>query len=1630
MEMKQEGQLIFTPNPVVLDGQQLIPMDLRPGESLYVFLQRHITDLDGAPWEVSIGGVQIDRHMWHLVRPKDGQIIEVRGGVAGRSALMLVALAALTIFTVGLSTPLAAAGWSALAIAGTQAAVYIAGSLIINKVLGPKKPSATSNDTDSVYSINSQRNSARQYEPLPLVFGRVRVTPDLASNPYTWYQGNDQYLGLTLTPGLNVGRVEDLYNGDALLSSFDGVSTWFNNFPEMASQAIPLYSNADTIAGGDLTAEDKHTPGPWVQRTTSDNTIRIQVDLEYVLFDTTSKGKPKTNQETFNIQYRPVGESTWQLFGNYSVQSDSQKTQRVSYGKDVPAGQYEVQVRIAGMNTDGSGANAQFTWSSMTSVQPDTANYAGIPRIGISIKATGQLSGSLDEVRTVAHSRPAEVWTGTEWVTEETSNPGAHILRYARGIYDENGARIAGIGLDDSQIDIASLQVFMLHCAANNYEYNYCIKDARSHDDVLGTIALAGFGELTWAGGRLSVIFATDEQPESGVVNMATIKRGAFQVDYALAAAADGVEYTYIDSTTWETTTLRVAAPGVTTMLQPAQLTGEGVGTEEHAAQMARWHLAQSLYQYKDISYSTDLEHLSYRRMSMLSLQHDMTQWGYGGRIVSASKTSGGVVTLVLDDTVPAPPPSNGFIGLRIPGEGVYRVFQVVNFGGPTNTVTLTGVWPNDAPLPGSPGNPAHDTLWCFDFKSTPGQRVRVTAIEPENGMTGARVTCVPESAEFWHYVYTGEYIPPQSGSLLPTRPVASNLKVTEVQQVQGDTIYTELQVTFDITGGIMGDAVVLSDLDGNAEVEEVARTTTRSASFRIPRAGTYTISVRPLTPDGLPGVAASIIYTTTGADAPPVLVDLFDIIDGSGGLRKYTWGFYSTTIQSADFTGVEIRYIASDAMDPQPNWDNMTPVGETGYHAAAFESTVPVAGNWTFACRSVNTSGTLSTAARYVTKTLGKNLDELHNETSQDIVDAFNQIYEETQARVAADQDLADAVSAEATARADAIQGEADARAADVADLNAGIAANATAILNEQIDREAAITAEAATRQSVDESLAYQISQVSAGTGEQFDSKKIWYFDTTNEGWNGTVTDGWLNPGAAVATSPSGLGIVGAQYRYVKMRVQKVGSPTWLGKIGWTLAAGGGTGSANITTEPSWNPEGIATVDLDDIDWTAGTVDSINVQLGTSVNGSNYYLFDFVAIGRPTPGASVAMVQDETTARIAGDAAEATARQTLASQTRGDYTGTDVAGVTTGLFYSERTARTTADSAMASDITSLQARMPAGSGTLATHAEVLSEQQARVDGDSALASDITALNAEMDGKASASALAELQTEVTEIDGQVTAMAESVQYLSAQLDGENAGDTDWNAGDTNVYAGSLTVYTVIADGDHANAVAIEQVTAEFGEFESQVTVQLEAFSDDLSAQSTALTALTATVNGKADEADVTAVADTVTLLSARVDVVEDGVTANANSITSLTATVGGKANQSDLTALANTVSTMNATVTQQGTDITANANAITSVSATVGTKADASVVQALSVSVSAQGGTITAINAQYFLAVDVNGRVGGMKIGNNGSIVDFQILADKFTIVSPSGGQRFEYSAGNIRVYDASNVLRVRLGVW
>ena len=99
-----------------------------------------------------------------------------------------------------------------------------------------------------------------------------------------------------------------------------------------------------------------------------------------------------------------------------------------------------------------------------------------------------------------------------------------------------------------------------------------------------------------------------------------------------------------------------------------------------------------------------------------------------------------------------------------------------------------------------------------------------------------------------------------------------------------------------------------------------------------------------------------------------------------------------------------------------------------------------------------------------------------------------------------------------------------------------------------------------------------------------------------------------------------------------------------------------------------------------------------------------------------------IALGEDVVNRAYATDLVEDAARQIERAEqglydlaTRGSYEGGDLAGVSQGLIAAEKTARLSGDQVNAQSIQALQARMPAGTGALATSASVSSLQQAMV---------------------------------------------------------------------------------------------------------------------------------------------------------------------------------------------------------------------------------------------------------------------------------------------------------------------------
>ncbi|MEZ6665674.1 phage tail protein [Klebsiella pneumoniae] len=351
------------------------------------------------------------------------------------------------------------------------------------------------------------------------------------------------------------------------------------------------------------------------------------------------------------------------------------------------------------------------------------------------------------------------------------------------------------------------------------------------------------------------------------------------------------------------------------------------------------------------------------------------------------------------------------------------------------------------------------------------------------------------------------------------------------------------------------------------------------------------------------------------------------------------------------------------------------------------------------------------------------------------------------------------------------------------IADVNDAAKQAADQLLSAKNELKTSIDSLSEVVTSGDENLARQISQIAAGTGEQFDSLKIWYFDQDAEGWteddNGytpmsVTSDGWLKANNPTSTcrSPNGLTIDAHAYRFIKMRIKKVGNPTWNAKMFWIGAdeTGWNAGRSVVINEPEYDDKGIAILTLHDLEWRdSTTIRRFRFDFSSGQDADNYLLFDWIAVGRPTPGAGMAALQEEQQARANADTAEAQARSTLAAQIRGSSESGNLDDIRSGLIYQEKNARITADAAEASARESLQTEFNRNKASVAEELHTLSTEQA------SQASKITGLQTSLGQKADASAVQTISQKVEEQGNTLKSQGAALSTLDNRVGSVESG---------------------------------------------------------------------------------------------------------------------------------------------------------------------------------------------------------------------------------------------------------------
>jgi len=604
------------------------------------------------PFVVTIDGVYVLEKDWPTVTP-DGSLIQIvylpKGGGSNIGTILgAILVAVMAYFTFGLSLVAAAA---------VGAAAYVGLTVIGNMVPKPTGPDNDRDRASPTYSLGAQGNNARLMEAIPRVYGTMRTFPDLASQPYTEYQGNEQYLYQLFALTLGEATVKNIYVDGTNIADFAEAKT---EIIRPGGKVTLFPDNVITSSGvQNLTMYGPNSPsfttlGPFNVSAAGSTTNFIGLDICFPQGLRTideKNGNTKTHSVTFEFEYQeidvlgsPIG--AWKTLLRDTVSMATPTPQYKSYKVSVPEARYRVQGRRVSPEAANDTTVEMTQWLAMRGYVTSNVTYPNVTMIAVMMKATNVLNSTTARKFSVVSTGLVQKWDAVNGWSGliESDNPAWIAADAIRN-------PVYGRGLTTDRFNIQALATLAQVWATRDDGFNGVFDTTIQFWDALTRILRVGRATPIYYAGVID--FVRDEAktiPES-MFQPSNMIADSFRAVYNFddMDTPDHIVMEYIDGETWEPATIKCVLPG-STELKPYNVTLQGCTDRKQAWREGISMAAANRDRRRNISFQTHSAGLVPYYNSLTRISHDVPQWGYFGRVLSLDKTTG-----VLRTTEPIP---------------------------------------------------------------------------------------------------------------------------------------------------------------------------------------------------------------------------------------------------------------------------------------------------------------------------------------------------------------------------------------------------------------------------------------------------------------------------------------------------------------------------------------------------------------------------------------------------------------------------------------------------------------------------------------------------------------------------------------------------------------------------------------------------------------------------------------------------------------------------------------------------------------------------------------------------------------------------------------------------------------
>jgi len=667
--------------------------------------------------------------------------IPAGGGDDGKNPIAMIAMIVVMIVAVVVSKGALAPYFGAYFAAGTAGAtiaagaIMAAGSMLVNAILPPGRPDMPRIGSDGwnespTYGWGQMRQVAIQGGVIPVLYGTQRVAGQVISRSVEISGDNKEILNIMLAvchgPLDADADITDIRINDQPVSYYNGVLTYVRKGSN-ADAVIPGFDEvvSQNNYGNKLTYDTpvtKQTDG------TAVDAADINVMAPYGCYYANNQGGIDARSANYDVHYREVGAPSWTLDDSYTITGATAQTIRKTIRIDFPAAaQYEVKLTRTNEESADSREKTAIYWSSMSEIVEQVLIYPGVAKYAVVALATDQLSGGEPTFTCQASRDTVSVYvTGTGWVNKAATNP-------AWAAWDLLYNDIYGAGIAYARIDYTAFNAWATYCdevveSETRHKLNVILDTQTDLWQALLQICQIGRAVPIRRGTLYSVVVDKTDTPVQ-MFTTGNIIAGTFKLSYLpLKDRANAVEVAYMDEDRdYTRQVVGVYSDDYNDSDEPDNKTSIrlfGCTSRTQAVREGAYRINATKYLTRTIEFEADIDAIAAQVGDLIYFQHDVPEWGIGGRIVSATAN-----TVTLDQDVTLQPATTYLVSVRLAEDDTVeeRTVQSVEEETTTDELTLTSNWTT---------TPAKHDVFAFGVSGTYRKSYRVVNISRAQELT------------------------------------------------------------------------------------------------------------------------------------------------------------------------------------------------------------------------------------------------------------------------------------------------------------------------------------------------------------------------------------------------------------------------------------------------------------------------------------------------------------------------------------------------------------------------------------------------------------------------------------------------------------------------------------------------------------------------------------------------------------------------------------------------------------------------------------------------------------------------------------------------------------------------------